>query len=78
MKLKNFALLLPFIFICLGFLSIVIGAFLFNLILGFVVLGIMLVLVAIILGYDSPQQKQGEWLSVFTTPLECLKNVLNF
>ncbi|GIQ94155.1 hypothetical protein COY2906_10250 [Lactiplantibacillus plantarum] len=57
MKFDKLVLLVPFIFICLGFLSIVIGAFLFNLILGWVVLGIALVLVAIILGYDSPQQK---------------------
>jgi len=57
MKLDKLVLLVPFIFICLGLLSIVIGAFLFNLILGWVVLGIALVLVAIILGYDSPKQK---------------------
>lgn len=57
MKLDKLVLLVPFIFICLGLLSIVIGAFLFNLILGWVVLGIALVLVAIILDYDSPKQK---------------------
>lgn len=55
MKFDKLVLLVPFIFICLGFLSIVIGAFLFNLILGWVVLGIALVLIAIILGYDSPK-----------------------
>lgn len=57
MKFNKLVALAPFIFICLGFLSIVIGSFLFNLVLGCVVLGIALILVALILGYDSPQQK---------------------
>lgn len=57
MKFNKLVALVPFIFICLGFLSIVIGAFLFNLVLGCVVLGIALILVALILGYDSSQQK---------------------
>ena len=48
MKFNKLVALAPFIFICLGFLSIVIGAFLFNLVLGCMVLGIALILVSVL------------------------------
>ncbi len=57
MRFNKLVSIAPFIFICLGFLSMVIGAFLFSLVLGCIILGIALILVALILGYDSPQQK---------------------
>lgn len=57
MRVKELALLMPFIFMCLGFLSIVIGAFLFNEITGYIVLGITLIVISMALNDDGSRQK---------------------
>lgn len=48
---------MPFIIFCLGVLSIVVAAFILNLIVGFVVLGIGLMLLAFMASPDSLKRR---------------------
>lgn len=52
--------LMPFIFVCFGLLSIVIAAFLVSSSLGFLILGVALIMLAFII---SPSTKTG-WKEV--------------
>lgn len=50
--------LTPFILVCLGLLSIVIAAFLVAIALGWLILGLSLIVIGYIL---SPKQDKTEW-----------------
>lgn len=61
--------LIPFILVCLGLLSIVVAAFLVATALGWLILGLALILVGYIL---SPKQDKTEWkedLNEYSKPI---------
>lgn len=53
--------LMPFILVCLGLLSIVVAAFLVAIALGWLILGLSLIVIGYIL---SPKQDKSEWKEI--------------